>query len=425
MNRLLSSSLYLLAGTLITQVGSAFAYWIVARRIEPGEFGGIVAFVGVAFAVASFADLGVNLHTTRLMARGSDPGRAAFRMTLGAKLAVGGTLGLIWAIACLTMAMREVSWGGVAVWLGPFITASVAARTLEVPFRARLEMRPLAVCAAVERVVVTSVAVVLTTMGHPFLALPAALSTGACVVALALWLRLDPAERAIGAVRPSGVWRLFRDSAAFGASALFIHAQRFDVALVSAIAGPTAAGLFAAPARVTGLLGSIPLALTAAIFPSVASSTDDEGRRQRPLAAIKVSFIIVLPVLAVVFIMAPTFTTWLLGESYTQSGDVLRVVVISLLPASFNGPLSAVLQAQGRERRVALILGISISIGMCFIAVGAAIADAVGAAWGLVALQLAILSMLYQELRRHPDPVAGSQTGDACESLSSDSRAEA
>ena len=90
-----------------------------------------------------------------------------------------------------------------------------------------------------------------------------------------------------------------------------------------------------------------------------------------------------------VFVFADGLTSFFLGSAYAGSGQVLRIILVSMLVATLNQPLSVYRQAR-EERAVARVLMAASVAGLAAVGLGAGLGGAPGAACGLVVLQVLI-----------------------------------
>jgi O-antigen/teichoic acid export membrane protein len=250
-------------------------------------------------------------------------------------------------------------------------------------------MGPAAVASIAERLLtLVLVAGVAVWMDFDLWLACAAIALGPMAPLLILMISLHQTQYAVRFSRPSlPVLTQWRKSASFGITALATQAQKLDVIIVGALAGPVAAGIFAVPARLTGPLGLLPSAFSAALFPQMSREQIDTSGLQegRALAAMMA---LVSGSLMLVYIFADPIVTLTLGDQYRASVEVLRIYLVGMGLASLNQPLAVILQARHDERYVARATTFGAIAGLVFVALGAWAGDATGAASGFVALQI-------------------------------------
>jgi O-antigen/teichoic acid export membrane protein len=399
--KLAFNSIVLALGSYIATGASALTYLLAARTLGPTLFGSLSGAIGLAIVVSSFGDFGVNGWTIRALAR-NPTSLDLFKRTLSAKLAIALLLAVAWVVISLTMLASTSLKLGVAL-LGAYVLTFVIAGTLTVPFRASERMTIVSVIAAVEKVVALVAWLAMQIHGGiGFEALPIALVIGgvASVVCAAILIPRDLLALNIPSFRV--VVDLWRSSFSFGMVGVSTQILRADVAIVSAVSGPFAAGVYAAPARFTAFVTVIPAAFSAAIFPRIArSATTGASRRPEFISAAAMLALMVL-ILGGFALAAPLVVPLVLGQAYAASVGVLRVILLVALINSANQPLLMLLQAAGLEQYAGRAVMVSAATGLLAIAVGARLGGATGAAIGALLMQLLQLALFAAKALRMP-----------------------
>jgi O-antigen/teichoic acid export membrane protein len=226
------------------------------------------------------------------------------------------------------------------------------------------------------------------------LALPLGLAVGSAVSVVCSWPLLEPRFRNMTRVDLRQLRAAWTESIHFWMVGLTTQIQRADVAVVSALAGPAAAGTFAVPARLVGPLLIFPNAYSMALFPRIASA---HNRRLAHREAARGQLLLLAGMsvlLGGLFVLAPLAVQIVLGAQYLQTVGVLRVYLLGLLVASLNQPMAIFLQAEGAERFVARIVTPASLAGLAGIAIGASVRGAFGAAFGFLLLHVLAGSFL-------------------------------
>jgi O-antigen/teichoic acid export membrane protein len=388
----------LLAGLGIGQVAMVIVYWLAARAMDPEAFGPAIGVLGVAIMIVSVADFGLNSLTIRDLARSRDE-VAIFRRTLGAKFAIAIMLSGGWTVVCAGLQLAGAgSWSYTV--LGAYIFLRLIGSTLEVPFRSMQRLTPVVMEQSVQGAVsVVAVALLLSAhLGPAALALALVLGMLAGVVLLvaslpAAWRRLPPL--------PTGpeLYAVWKSAWSFGLTSVASQLSRADTAVVAAVAGPLAAGVFAIPARLTGPLGMIPTAFSSAMLPEAASGAGSNVTHRRMLHAGGVILAVMTVVLGVLFAAAPLLPR-VIGPAYRDAIPVLRVYLPGMLLASMSQPLAVFLQAEGQERLVARVVSVGVVAGLAGTAMGGWLAGATGAAWGFVLVHAVVVAALGTHVAR-------------------------
>ena len=376
------------AGLVAAQLITVLTYWLTARSLGPADFGLLLGAVGLARMTIAVADFGINLSAVRDLAR--DPtATSAFTDALASKLVIAVLLGA----ASLLAAGAAVASGilpTALLLLGPFVSLQVVAATLQVPLRAVRCTGLVSFLTVLDAALPLIVVAAALRAGNDavLVALPLGLVIGALLVTFSTWWMLEPRFRDLARPTLPGCWHVCKASAHFGLASITPHLQRADVAIVGMVAGPVAAGLFAVPARLTNPLSIIPHAFSTALLPRIAGAHDRPAAHRAMVRGTALLLGGTSIVLGGLFVLARPAIVFALGSSYLPSAEVLRVTLVGVLVAALNQPTAVLLQAEGHERFVALVLTAASAAGLAGIAVGASVAGAYGAAFGFVLLQL-------------------------------------
>jgi O-antigen/teichoic acid export membrane protein len=325
-----------------------------------------------------------------------------FRQTLTAKLTLASLLALAWIVVALTT-MKGSSFKLPVALLGGYVLSLVVAGTLTVPFRASENMTVVSIVGAVEKVV--ALGVWLTVQGHgdhgPEV-LPIALVVGGAASVVCAGLLIPRRLLTLAAPSFRQILELWRSSYSFGMVGVSAQILRADVAIVSAISGPFAAGVYAAPARLTSFLTVIPASFSAAIFPRLARSTS-KGTSTRPeLVSAAAMLALMVLILGGVGLAAPLVVPLVLGPAYLASVGVLRIYLLVVLVNSANQPLLALLQAAGLEHYAGRALIATAATGLLAVAAGGRLGGALGAAMGVLLMQLLQLVLFASKALQMP-----------------------
>jgi O-antigen/teichoic acid export membrane protein len=204
----------------------------------------------------------------------------------------------------------------------------------------------------------------------------------------------------------------------FFTTSLLQESQRLDVTIVGAVAGAQAAGLFAAPARLTGFLG-IPATVVGNVLLTQLSGPQAPVRAaKRSIMTVVGGYVVLALVLAAT---AGPLATLVLGEEYRESGQLLVVYGIAMIPSALNSMCGAILAARSLERRIARTVMVTVPLSLVLVASGAALEGPLLATVGFLASQvmLALLCapVAFRELRRMGDPRDVGAVKDASSGL--------
>ena len=388
-------------GSYFATGASAITYLLAARALGPPVFGLLSGAIGIVILTAAFADFGINGWVIRALAR-SPSSSDLFTRTLTAKLVLALLLAIAWVVVSLTALDRSSLKLAVALLAG-YLASQVVVGTLTVPFRASENMVIVSVVGVVEKAVTLGVWLAMQGVtGYRPEGLPIALVAGggASIVCATILIPRQLLSVSTPSIRE--VIGLWKSSYSFGMVGVSSQIQRVDVAIVSLVAGSYAAGVYAAPARLTTFLSVIPASFSAAVFPRIARSAVD-GTSQRPeLISAGAMLGVMVILLGALAIAAPVLVPLVLGHAYVSSVGVLRIYLLVVLINSANQPLVALLQAAGHEHFVGRAMIAAAVVGLLAVAVGAGTRGAEGAAEGALILQLMQLGLFASKMLRTP-----------------------
>lgn len=390
MRRLRYNSAAALAGAVVSQLQLAVLLWLFARFLPVEQFGQLLAVYGIAVLTVSLMDVGLNTWTIRAMALSSSHKKAIFEESLGLKILLSTCVGVIWLLGGLIFGRSLVM-----LTFALFVIAEPLTNAFEVPFRASEQFVRVAILQVGRRGVALALGWAFLKARPDALIFPVVMAVGSVVMLAAAWSWYRVKIR-VG-IRWSGIARLMKQSWVFGLSGFAAQVQRADVAIVAAVASSFAAGIYAAPARLTGPLNLVPTALAGVLLPRMSRA----GTPQLvPMLKGVVLVVVVQGVaLTAVAVTAPYTVISLLGPSYEDSIAVLRVLCLALVLVAFNAPVSAMLQGLRLERYVAYVVSAGAVVSLGLVAGGAWLGGALGATWGMAGMQLVIFVCLCYGIR--------------------------
>lgn len=357
---------------------SAAGTLVVAVHAGPSGYGPQASALGIATLGALLLDAGVSTVVQRGEAR--QPGAA--REMVGRRywncvailvvaLLLALTAGLVTGLAVAYVAALATSLATTAALRGAHRFA--AASLLSILDKG-------AACLAASLLVKTS----------PDAALLAAFTLGTSLqVLIALFLIRPPAKSGWSPRRILSDLTVGRH---FLAASILNESQRLDVPIVNGVSGAAAAGIFAAPARITALLGTPANVLTGVLLTRMSSGTARSLREARIVALVLiVGYLALATVIAVV---ARPLTDLVLGKSYSSSASLVVVYGFAMLPASLNQLSSTILASRGRERQTVARVAITVPVSLALVAVGGALGGALWATAGFATGQLLLCGLL-------------------------------
>lgn len=377
----------------MAQVASAVTFVILARALGIEQFGILATLYGIALFLSIVVEFGAGSYATRELSVGRNawnfPGQFRVRQLITAL--VIGVSGIL--IIFLPTGKEYV----LTISLG-FLTAH--ARFLGSPIRAALHMGRLAAVSAMEKIAVLAMVLVLAATGHLsttlFFLVAAVAGLLSCVLLRASW-----SPRFVAAVRNKRAKKYvnpFSGLLHLGLSSLAIGVQSLDSAAVAIIAGPFAAGVYAAVGRWTQPLGLVTQAVTQSAYAEMAGMR----RHKDALNSLRVNLWLLsvtsIP-LVVVFILADSLTLLLLGPEYADSSAVLRVLIGAVLFGVINSPLAALLQARGDEAFASKLFLVAMPVQLCLMCFLASLGGAFLGSLAVLFLQALLALMLMLRVR--------------------------
>jgi O-antigen/teichoic acid export membrane protein len=383
-------SLPLLLGLLCAQAVAAGMMIVSARVLGPMNYGTAMAVVGVGTFATALVDFGGAAFSTRELAQ--SPGREKnFQKLLGARLSLAGISILLGVAFWWIVSPSAYSLFGFVL---PIATTNSIEQFSLAPLRAALLNGRVAFVLVLEKLfgfVFVCACFIIGDLTAPelitALCLGSAVGTAAAIV-LNRYSGVIPRDLPLR-LRLALPWR---GTSHLGISTVANGAQFLDAQVIQMVAGPVAAGQYAAVARWNAPLGMVSTALTQSLFPVMAVS---QTHRQAWRHARNSMWILMLPGSGLVLLaaFASPIVNLTLGEAYEGSVGVVRVLALGLLAALVNQPISGFLQARGRERSTAKILVVGVSAQLGLMTVLSYINGAVGAGLAFALAQTAILGM--------------------------------
>ncbi len=349
----------------LSNAATLVLFAVLARLLGVEPYGEFVTIIAVSAILSTGVEFGFHTLLTRTVARDPECARrelweAHRRQILLAPLLLGAMYGYL-SLTGISPAGRTA---------GLLIGASVVVRALKETMRgvcrgrSRFGVESLFLWTERGGLLVACTVIVMVggdivAVGATFLLLRL-LDFGAFL--LALRRLLTPADRS---VQDPGVSATWVAALPFAVSNLLwsMYAQ-IDPALLTALATPRDAGIYGAIYRFIDLVQVIPRLLIVVTYPAMAVAwVQDRERFHTAVAALRDLLMLVgLPVL-----FAPIlWGGWLLGagfgNEYVVGADALRVLMVGNFFAFQSLMLIQALQAAGRERALAWVLGLTVGL---------------------------------------------------------------
>ncbi|MCU0454562.1 MAG: oligosaccharide flippase family protein [Bacteroidetes bacterium] len=335
-----SASITLLARGLALPIGIASSV-IIARTLGP-EGRGILALLAVYQGLAiQFGTVGFNASVTYFLSREPQLHRPIIGTTVSTAIVAGVISGVLIALAAgvfPTALLGSVSYGWLLIslaalpfmFLQQFLQNVLLARQRIVAYNGvDLSNRSLQLAA---------LAVLLLWIGEGALAAVWAISVVGVlsgVIAMGTTFYREPVS-----LRPDGA--TFKRMTTYGlrlyaASVLMFLVFRVQVVLVNAVAGESAAGIYAVAFQLADLIYLLPVTLGTLLFPRISMNARDDGQTTARL--FRVTMVAMLLLCGAMAMGAEWIITRLYGESFADATETIQW----LLPGVFTLSLVTIL----------------------------------------------------------------------------------
>ena len=365
-------------GSGAAQLLVAALYIWTARREGPEEYGSIVTAIALGVAGSGFIDLGASAYWTRELASGRVAhrdlnSRMSTRLMIVAALAVCVTAGASFAapVFCAT---------------GALLLTTIAAQTALVPIRAARRADVVGRLVLIGRISAAVFYFAQSSVGvSSGIALWIALALGDTVLVASAVVSTPPADRLRFCLRPMG--NPWSGNKWYAVSTLGASAQQLDLPIVAALSGPIAAGIYGGVNRWTQPLLIGIVAFGSAAAPFIAAEARVAVLRPQ---LIRASWILAVAVAICigVFAAAPWLVTELLGDEFSGSAPVLRLLALAMLFNAITQPLVIALQARQFDHLAAGIISVAVVVHLTAVIGFAPSRGAMAAGFGLLVGQV-------------------------------------
>jgi O-antigen/teichoic acid export membrane protein len=372
------------AGQLVT----AAAFVITARRAAPSDFGAFSILYSLTIGLSGLLDFGSSARWTRDFARGQS--LETFRSWLYRRTAIEV------APAALLVFVSTSFWAdrlGLACIVGlcSQVVLWSAAQGALAPVRAR------SAASAALLVLVGNILLLLAAATAP----TRTLFTAVGLAAGASWLvtALMAGRRWPASTRRRYSGSVWRGASGFGLQSVATSMQSFDVVVLGALLGSSAAADLAAVARWNQPFVLAASAFAAHLLPSMAAASSAR-RAASHLREIVAPTIVLGAVACIVAAFGQVIVGSVLGPAYEDAGVLFQLSIVAILPVFVNQPLAMFLQARGFER-VPAVVSVSAVIGALMTIVATAhLLGSAAAPIAALASQLVVAFVVIRATRR-------------------------
>lgn len=383
-------------GRIISAFVQAIALVLLAREVLPSELGVITVAIAIISAAGTVADLGIENSASRALASG-DLNLLPPHIRHHALVFTGLSLIVVLSIMCARYFVPQtIPFAfyllGVWIWLerrsSLRISLTVASQRA---LRASFAMASSKLAALVFFYVALNLFDIKTDLLYfLFLNLSAA-------IAILLSPRL-PRKNGIN-TPTDGTRAILKRARPFWMASLSGQARSMDTVVLGALAGPTAVGMYAFPARAIGPLRLFATSMGTIAMPSAAKEDWEQVNvLERAMWVLTCGFVAGTLVFGLV---GQEILTFILGEAYAGSAAILAILMLGVAANIPGATWSAILQGSGKAKIVANIgLGL-VPVYYVSVVGGISINGAVGAAWGVTGtFVVQLLIMAFYRLRK-------------------------
>ncbi|MFB2580911.1 oligosaccharide flippase family protein [Herbiconiux sp. P15] len=379
------------AGRIIAALLQALSLILIARNLDPAEFGLLSAVLGLATVVQTGIDMGVSTFTTRERAANPTSGAVATALRFNTISSIVLTLIALGALAVAGAGLSPVYFLmlPLAFWVSGERNADTRLTVAFADGDAKINVFNLLARRALAIVLFLAL---LALRVEPVLAY----CTSVAVAALGSSFFANRYVKRHVTVPSSITYReLLRQSWPYWLHSVATQARNLDVIVTSAIAGAAQAGFYSAASRLTSPLRILPTSLSTVLLPA-ASRASANSHSIRPLVKAVLVVVGIMTVLyAILFVLMPWLVPFALGSAYEPAVPVIQIVLVGLPFAAAVSLIASLLQGQGHKHLVATTSTITTVSCLIGVGIGALVAGALGAAVALAAsfvLQCAILT---------------------------------
>lgn len=349
--RLARNIAVLAGGQLFTWILSLLWTIVVPRTLGPRAVGQYVVALSATSIVAAIAGLGINTLLVKEIARDRQEGSRLLGTAIGTRLAA--VLPSVGLMALFIQIAHYDRFQATLLWIA---TASMFLGLLVEPIQSAFQgierMEYIAFGRGINTALVTALGIALVLAGFGVISLMLlSLSVAAIIVLLNLWwirpffsfrLRWDPAGVRTLAVSSLPYWLTVINFTVY----LWV-----DSLLLSLLTSARVVGWYSVPLRLLGALLVVPVILSTAWLPRLASAFVGGSEQLRAVArpALEIVLILSLPVAAGTALTAGQLVPMLYGFSFMESVTILIILAFAIPAIYLNVMAYQVLVAMNRQ----------------------------------------------------------------------------
>lgn len=381
---------------IVSAVMQAVSLTALARATSPHVFGLAGAIIAVLTVLMSISDIGLGAVASRAAARdASSPELAtALKSALNSSIATAAALAMAMVVMAGTIS-GILNFLPLVVWT--IFEKRLSMRSLVAIATGCVKASTFAIIASRLTGVVSLLALLHWSDCPPTLAYSLSFTLGSGFGLLVITKMAPRVTQSSTGSAPTG--SVIRQGFPYWSATISYQIRTLDVTLVSLVASPAVAGIYAVPARLSAPLRLFPVAVNSLMLPVVASG--DRALLKQLLRLVNISWLTVFMALSGIFIFSRPLIEFTLGREYLAAAGPLRILCLGIALNIIGSSRSALLQASGDQHFVAR-LGIALSFAMLLsVGAGTLFWGAEGAALGMTTVYLIQLAAV--RMRRVPE----------------------
>ena len=394
------SSFLLLSQVLTVTLTSVLAI-VIARGLDPADWGTFSAFLGLGLAVSIVVNFGLGTWLLRELSKlwadaemspAEARARASWLSTHAFVVSAAIGTAAVCAAVAYTLAGGRASLTVITGGLLTYGALLGMANGLDAYLRSCRRIRLLVAFTVTEKALLVAlvVVVVLTGLGISWIAV-AYVIAGTVRLALVAFAVFTGDHLSFVRLRWDAVREVASGSFPFALNTASLNViPRLDSFVLLTISA-TSAGYFATGERVLGPALLVPVALSTTLYPFLSREARGD-RTARVFSGLLATAGFAVAISGA--LLAPMLVPWIFGEQYRSSIAVVQVMLFVLPFVYASNPLLAHLYIAGREHTVLRLTIIASLLGTVAIVAGQLISGPVLASAGLVLRQVVILAAL-------------------------------
>jgi O-antigen/teichoic acid export membrane protein len=383
------NSMSILASDVVSRASTFVLYALIGRYLGAYEFGQMSLALTLFYTFQVFGAAGLKTLATREVAR--DPTKAGHYLLTGSLVVV---IGSSLSIAALAVFVRAIGYGAdtanVILLLSLALLPASLAAVSEGVFQAREQMHYIALATVPVHLAKVAVAIVLLSRGYGLYAIVALLLASYVAIVALEWglllARITRPRLRADVLRPVAMARAAGPF--LGVDGIVALTASANVVLLSKLEGERSVGFYSAAVQLLVPLVLVYQNVALSVFPVMSRRFDNnrDGFRRISHQLLELLVAIGVPVVIALLFLADRVLTLFYGRGdFAAAGDVLRIIVWTLLLAGLTSVLGQVLYASLREslnlRIVAVDAAVAVVFGVVLIGqfglIGAAVAAVV------------------------------------------------